>query len=61
MGAIMISSKNDVKSVSIGANVRIWQYVIFLENAIIGSDVNICSHCVIENDVVIGGRSVGTN
>ena len=52
----MISSKSDVKSVSIGANVRIWQYVVVLENAIIGSDVNICSHCFVENDVVIGDR-----
>jgi len=52
----MISFKSDVQSVSIGANVRIWQYVVILENAIIGADVNICSHCFIENDVLIGDR-----
>lgn len=52
----MISLKSDVRSVSIGVNVRIWQYVVILENAIIGADVNICSHCFIENDVLIGDR-----
>lgn len=52
----MISFKSDVRSVSIGANVKIWQYVVILENAIIGADVNICSHCFIENDVLIGDR-----
>jgi len=52
----MISSKSDVKSTTIGANARIWQYVVILENAKIGADVNICSHCFIENDVVIGDR-----
>lgn len=52
----MISSKSDVQSSSIGVNTRIWQYVVILENAIIGADVNICSHCFIENDVVIGNR-----
>lgn len=46
----------DVKSTSIGARTRIWQYVVVLPNAKIGSDVNICSHCLIENDVIVGDR-----
>ena len=52
----MISPKSDVRTKSVGANCRIWQYVVILENAVIGEDVNICSHCFIENDVVVGNR-----
>lgn len=46
----------DVQSSRIGARTRIWQYVVVLPGAKIGSDVNICAHCLIENDVVIGDR-----
>lgn len=46
----------DVQSEHIGANSRIWQYVVILPAARIGADANICSHCFIENDVVIGDR-----
>jgi acetyltransferase-like isoleucine patch superfamily enzyme/dTDP-4-dehydrorhamnose 3,5-epimerase-like enzyme len=46
----------DVQSASIGTNTRIWQYVVVLPGARIGNDVNICSHCFIENDVVVGDR-----
>ena len=46
----------DVQSTAIGANTRIWQFVVVLEGARIGKDCNICSHCLIENDVVIGDR-----
>jgi UDP-2-acetamido-3-amino-2,3-dideoxy-glucuronate N-acetyltransferase len=52
----MISSKSDVRTTSIGSNTKIWQFVVVLENARIGADVNICSHCFIENDVVVGDR-----
>ena len=44
----------DVQSNDIGSNTRIWQFVVVLPNAKIGKDVNICSHCLIEDDVVIG-------
>ncbi|MFJ3521369.1 WxcM-like domain-containing protein [Pseudomonas sp. NPDC090203] len=47
----------DVQSDKIGENTRVWQYVVILPEATIGSDVNVCSHCLIENDVVIGDRS----
>ena len=47
---------NDIKSRTIGVRCQIWQYVVILEGAIIGDEVNICSHCFIENDVVIGNR-----
>jgi len=46
----------DVRSQQIGQNTRIWQYVVVLPGACIGSDVNICSHCFVESDVVIGNR-----
>lgn len=46
----------DVNTKKIGKNTKIWQYVVVLTDAIIGEDVNICSHCFIENDVIIGDR-----
>lgn len=46
----------DVKSRNIGEGTRIWQFVVILSSAKIGRNVNICSHCLIENDVVIGDR-----
>lgn len=46
----------DVQSGNIGAGTRIWQYVVVLPGARIGSECNICSHCFIENDVVVGDR-----
>ena len=52
----MIHPSADVQSPHIGARTRVWQYVVILEGARIGEDVNICSHCFIENDVEIGNR-----
>ena len=46
----------DVQCSHVGAGTRIWQYVVVLPEARIGSDCNICSHCFIENDVVVGDR-----
>lgn len=43
-------------SSAIGINTRVWQYVVILPGAKIGADCNICSHCFIENDVIIGDR-----
>ena len=48
---------SDVLSSSIGKGTRIWQFVVILPSAVIGDDCNICSHCLIENDVVIGHRT----
>jgi len=47
----------DVQSEAIGDRTRIWQFVVVLPGAKIGKDVNICSHCFIENDVYIGDRT----
>jgi len=46
----------DVLSSHIGAGTNLWQFVVVLPNAVIGSDCNVCSHCFIENDVIIGDR-----
>lgn len=46
----------DIQSFHIGPTTRIWQFVVILPNARIGSDCNICSHVLIENDVIIGDR-----
>lgn len=52
----MIHPLSDVQADRIGLNTRIWQYVVVLPGAVIGSDCNICSHCLIENEVVVGDR-----
>lgn len=52
----MIHATADVQSQNIGEGTRIWQFVVVLPNAKIGNEVNVCSHCLIENDVVIGDR-----
>ncbi|MBN8716000.1 WxcM-like domain-containing protein [Thermomonas sp.] len=52
----MIHASSDVQSSNIGEGTRIWQFCVVLPGAVIGRDCNICSHCFIENDVVIGDR-----
>lgn len=52
----MIHSLSDVKTKKIGQNTTIWQYVIILEGASIGSNCNINCHTFIENDVIIGNN-----
>jgi acetyltransferase-like isoleucine patch superfamily enzyme len=44
----------DVKSLNIGRETRIWQFVVVLPQAVIGENCNICAHSFIENDVIIG-------
>lgn len=46
----------DVQSPHIGPNTRVWQFVVILPGARLGADCNICSHTLIENNVVIGDR-----
>ena len=54
--ANFIHPLSDVQSKTIGEGTRVWQYVVILPEARIGRDCNVCSHCFIENDVVIGDR-----
>ena len=53
---MFIHPSSDVQSKQIGEGTRIWQYVVILPGAVIGLDGNICSHCFIENKVVVGDR-----
>jgi acetyltransferase-like isoleucine patch superfamily enzyme len=52
----MIHPTAEVAAKKLGKDCRVWQATIILEGAAIGDDVNICSHCFIENEVVIGNR-----
>jgi UDP-2-acetamido-3-amino-2,3-dideoxy-glucuronate N-acetyltransferase len=52
----MLHSSSEIQSPNIGANTNIWQFCIVLKGARIGNDCNICSHCFIENDVIVGDR-----
>ena len=56
MSQLFIHPLSDVQSSAIGSGTRVWQFVVVLAGAQIGQDCNICSHCLIENDVVIGDR-----
>lgn len=56
MNPPFIHTLADVHSGDIGTGSRIWQFAIVLPGAKIGQDCNICSHCLVENDVVIGDR-----
>lgn len=47
---------SDVKSTKIGEGTSIWQFVVIMENAVIGKNCNICANSLIENDVVIGNN-----
>lgn len=53
---IFIHESASVETKQIGAGTRIWQHVVILSGAKIGSDVNISANCFIEDDVVIGDR-----
>ena len=46
----------DVQKTVIGKDTKIWQFCVILKGAKIGSNVNICSQCFIENDVTIGNN-----
>ena len=45
---------SDVQSESIGQGTKVWQFVVILKGAVIGSNCNICANTLIENDVVVG-------
>jgi UDP-2-acetamido-3-amino-2,3-dideoxy-glucuronate N-acetyltransferase len=52
----IIHPLSDVRSVHIGSNTTISQFVVILKDAVIGSNCNISSHTYIEDDVVIGNN-----
>jgi acetyltransferase-like isoleucine patch superfamily enzyme len=53
---MFIHPSSDVQAKQIGEGTRVWQYVVILPGAVIGRDGNICSHCFIENKVILGDR-----
>ena len=53
---VMIHDSADVKTEQIGSGTKIWQSVVVLPGAIIGADVNINAHCLIEENVFVGDR-----
>ncbi|HUS02579.1 MAG TPA: acyltransferase [Chitinophagaceae bacterium] len=52
----MIHPTADVQTKNIGSGTVVWQFVIILPGASIGTDCNINCHTFIENKVVIGNR-----
>jgi acetyltransferase-like isoleucine patch superfamily enzyme len=50
----MIHPTAEVQSEHIGTGTDVWQYVIVLPRAVIGSNCNINAYCFIENDVLMG-------
>nr|WP_321500631.1 acyltransferase [uncultured Dethiosulfovibrio sp.] len=56
MACQYIHGLSDVQSKDIGENTYIWQYVVILPGAKIGSNCNINALVFIENDVIIGNN-----
>lgn len=52
----MIHYLADVHTNKIGEGTTIWQFVLVLDNAVIGKNCNINCHVFIENEVVIGNN-----
>lgn len=53
---VFIHRLADVQSAHIGGGTKIWQFVVVSVGVRIGTECNICSHCFIEDDVIIGNR-----
>lgn len=53
---VFIHELADVATHSIGGGTSVWQFVVILAGARIGSECNINAHVFIENDVVVGDR-----
>ncbi len=51
----MIHPLSDCQA-SVPASTNVWQFCVILPDAQIGEYCNICSHCFIENDVIIGNH-----
>jgi acetyltransferase-like isoleucine patch superfamily enzyme len=47
---------SDVQTKRIGKGTKIWQFVVILEQAILGNNCNINAHVFIENDVWVGNN-----
>jgi acetyltransferase-like isoleucine patch superfamily enzyme len=56
MNQLYIHPLADAQATAIGVRTRVGQFVVVLPEARIGSDCTVASHCLIENDVVLGDR-----
>lgn len=56
INTMKIHASADVQTSLIGEGTTIWQFCVILPGARVGQGCNICSHCFIENDVVVGDR-----
>lgn len=56
MNSSYIHPLADVQTDQIGSGTRIWQFVVVLPGAQIGSDCNLCSQVLVEQNVTIGDR-----
>lgn len=52
----MIHPLSDCKNQNVPETTNVWQFCVVFPEAIIGENCNICSHCLIENDVKIGNN-----
>lgn len=52
----MIHRLADCMNTNVPESTKIWQFCVVFPKAQIGENCNICSHCLIENDVVIGNN-----
>jgi UDP-3-O-[3-hydroxymyristoyl] glucosamine N-acyltransferase len=52
----MIHRLDDCMNENVPGSTKIWQFCVVFPKAQIGENCNICSHCLIENDVVIGNN-----
>jgi acetyltransferase-like isoleucine patch superfamily enzyme len=52
--SVDIHPSSKVQAKAIGRDTKIWQYVVILPEAVIGSNCNINSHTFIENNVKVG-------
>lgn len=50
----MIHPLSDCQNKNVPISTNIWQFCVVLPGAKIGENCNICSHCFVENDVIIG-------
>lgn len=51
---LYIDKSSVVDSPNIGDGTKVWQYCVVLAGAKIGKNCNVCSHCFIENEVIVG-------
>lgn len=52
----MIHPLADCQCTNIPESTHVWQFCVILPGAQVGEECNICSHCFVENQAIIGNR-----